>query len=59
MKSVIAMTKAEVTTPMTKPICWDRGVAPTRYPVFRSCDVAPALAAATQTIAPTQSATAW
>src|SRR3954468_4541501 len=32
------------------------GVAPTRYPVLRSCDVPPALAAAMQTTAPTQRA---
>src|SRR3954453_6080099 len=30
------------------------GVAPTRYPVFRSCDVPPACAAAMHTMAPTQ-----
>src|SRR5213592_2056048 len=35
------------------------GVDPTRKPVFRSWDVAPALAAAIQTIAPTQSAAPW
>src|SRR2546425_3094836 len=32
-------------------ICWRRGVAPTRNPVFRSCDVLPALAVATATTA--------
>ena len=37
-------------------LCWWRGVAPTRKPVLRSCDVAPALAAAMQTMAPTMSA---
>ena len=40
-KSVPPMTSVEVRTPMMKPICWRRGVAPTRKPVFRSCDVAP------------------
>ena len=44
---------------MMKPICCFRGVAPTRKPVFRSCDVAPAFAAAMHTRAPTQSATGW
>src|ERR1700693_78051 len=53
------MTSVEVRTPMMKPLCWLRGLSPIKYPVFRSCDVAPALAAATQTIAPTHSATAW
>src|SRR5438876_6058820 len=33
------------------------GVAPTRYPVFKSWDVPPAFAAAMQTTAPTQIAT--
>ena len=46
-------------TPMMKPICCRRGVAPTMYPVFRSCDVAPAFAAAMHTSAPTQRATGW
>src|SRR2546422_5813819 len=32
-------------------ICWRRGVEPTRKPVFRSCDVLPALAVATATTA--------
>ena len=32
------------------------GVAPTRNPVFRSCEVAPAMAAAMHTTEPTQSA---
>ena len=41
---------------MMRPICWYFGVAPTRKPVLRSCEVAPAMAAAMQTTAPTQSA---
>jgi hypothetical protein len=45
-----------VVTPTRSPICWRRGVAPTRNPVFKSCEVAPAFAAATQTMAPTMSA---
>src|SRR5687767_16030682 len=31
-------------------ICWFLGVAPTRKPVFRSCDVVPPLDAAMQTM---------
>jgi hypothetical protein len=53
------MTIAATTTPMSSPICCARGVAPTRKPVFRSCEVAPALAAAMQTMPPTQSAIGW
>ena len=41
---------------MMMAICWFRGVAPTRKPVFRSCDVVPPFDAAMQTIAPTDSA---
>ena len=37
-------------------ICWYFGVAPTRNPVFRSCEVAPPLEAATHTIPPTDNA---
>jgi hypothetical protein len=37
-------------------ICWLRGVAPTRNPVFRSCDVVPPFEDAMQTMAPTESA---
>src|SRR4029453_9159342 len=43
---------AEKPPAMTSPICWELGVAPTRKPVFRSCDVAPAIAAAMQTTDP-------
>ena len=46
-------------TPISKPICCLTGVAPTRYPVFRSCDVAPAFAEAMQTNDPTISAIGW
>src|SRR4051812_34976012 len=52
------MTSVAATTPTIRPICCERGVAPTRNPVFKSCEVAPALAAATQTTAPIDSATA-
>ena len=59
IRTVSPTTIEAVTTPMSSPICWARGVAPTRKPVLRSCEVAPALAAAMQTIAPTQSAIGW
>ena len=36
--------------------CWYFGVAPSKWPVFRSCEVVPPLEAAMQTIAPTDSA---
>ena len=50
------MSSADVVTPKRSPICWRAGVAPTMYPVLRSCDVAPATAAATQTTPPIVSA---
>ena len=37
-------------------ICWTSGVAPTRKPVFRSCEVVPPFDEAMQTMAPTESA---
>src|SRR5687767_5372125 len=37
-------------------ICWFLGVAPTRKPVFKSCDVVPPLEAAMQTMPPIESA---
>src|SRR4029453_12558972 len=49
-------TSDDVIAPIIRPVCWCRGVAPTRNPVLRSCDVAPALAAAVQTMAPTAGA---
>ena len=49
-------TTAETSAPMTIAICWFRGVAPSRKPVLRSCDVVPPLDEAMQTIAPTESA---
>src|SRR5437870_5238797 len=55
-RMVPPMTSVDTRTPMMRPICCFTGVAPTRYPVFRSCEVAPALAAAMHTIAPTISA---
>src|SRR4029453_15426762 len=48
------ITSAETMTPMMRPICCELGVAPTRKPVLRSCDVAPAMAAAMHTTEPTQ-----
>src|SRR6187551_151691 len=39
---------------MMRPICCELGVAPTRNPVFKSCEVAPAMAAAMHTTDPTQ-----
>ena len=38
---------------MNWPSCWRAGVAPTSWPVFRSCEMSPALDAATQTTVPT------
>ena len=46
----------ESSAPMTMAICGFRGVAPTRNPVFKSCDVVPPLDEAMHTIAPTDSA---
>src|SRR5688500_20279130 len=37
-------------------ICWFLGVAPTRKPVFKSCEVVPPFEAAIQTIPPIESA---
>ncbi len=56
--SVPPITKTEAIAPMIKAICCFDGVAPTRKPVFRSCDVPPALAAATHTTPPIVSASA-
>ena len=53
--TVKPITIEETIAPTNKAICWLRGVAPTIYPLFRSCDVAPALAAAIQIIPPTTS----
>ena len=49
-------TSAEASAPMRIAICWNLGVAPTRKPVFRSCEVVPPFDAAMQTMAPTESA---
>ncbi len=50
--SVAPMTKVETTTPIMRASCCFHGVAPMRKPVFRSCEVSPALEAATQTTPP-------
>ena len=50
------MSRADASAPMRMAICCSRGVAPTRYPVLRSYEVAPAFDAAMQTMAPTESA---
>ena len=49
-------TSAETSAPNRIAICWSRGVAPTRKPVLRSCEVVPPFEAAMQTTAPTESA---
>ena len=45
-------TRAEARAPKRMATCWLRGVAPTRKPVFRSCELVPPLEAAMQTMAP-------
>src|SRR5687768_15610261 len=47
------MKSAEVNAPIRIAHCWFLGVAPTRWPVFRSCAVVPPLEAAMQTTAAT------
>src|SRR4051812_46118550 len=44
------MTRAEVRAPTKIAICWAEGVAPTREPVLRSCEVVPPFDDAMQTI---------
>ena len=53
---VAPMAIEETIAPTNKESCWYFGVAPTIYPVFRSCEVAPALAAPIQIIPPTTNA---
>ena len=38
------MTSAPTVTPTTSAVCWRQGVAPTMFPVFRSCMTSPAMA---------------
>ena len=45
------MTKAPVITPTISAICCRQGVAPTIWPVFRSCMTSPAIAALLATTA--------
>src|SRR3954464_12888331 len=45
--------RAEPRAPIRIAICWARGVAPTRKPVLRSCEVLPPLDEAMQTTAET------
>src|SRR5688500_17109179 len=47
------MNSAEVKAPITIAHCWFLGVAPTRWPVFKSCAVVPPLEAAMHTTAAT------
>src|SRR5262245_55063887 len=47
------ITRADVKAPTRMDHCCFRGVAPTRYPVFRSCDVVPPFEDAMQTTAAT------
>src|SRR5207249_2492671 len=47
--SVSPMTSAEITAPTRIDTCCFQGVAPTRNPVFRSCEVVPPLEEAMQT----------
>jgi hypothetical protein len=50
------MNNAETAAPAMIASCWYLGVAPSRKPVFRSCEVVPPFEAAMQTMAPTDSA---
>src|SRR5688500_8934753 len=51
--TVPAIAQQANAAPMNCPSCCFAGVAPTRYPVFRSCEMSPAFDAATQTTVPT------
>ena len=53
-KSTVPATAQQANdAPMTWPNCWRAGVAPTRYPVFKSWEMSPAFDAAIATIVPT------
>src|SRR5437868_10812787 len=56
--SAAPMEITETATPISRAICCARGVAPTRNPVFKSCEVLPALADAMQTTPPIANANA-
>ena len=48
------IVSAATTAPISSPICCHIGVAPTIYPVLRSCEVSPAIAATIHITVPTQ-----
>ena len=50
--SVPPIAIVDTVTPINNPSCCFHGVDPTKYPVFKSCEVAPAIAAAMQTTPP-------
>src|SRR6185437_11192152 len=56
--SVPPTTNTDVITPIISASCCLEGVAPTRYPVFKSCEVPPAFDDATHTTPPMVSASA-
>src|SRR5579863_2955509 len=56
--SVAPTANTEVITPIISASCCFEGVAPTRKPVFKSCEVPPALDDATHTTPPMVSASA-
>ena len=47
---------ADIKLPMIMAHCCDLGVAPSKYPVFRSCDVVPPFEEAMHTMPPTDKA---
>ena len=56
---ITPITRAEEIEPTRIAYCWNLGVAPTRYPVFRSCEVVPPLDEAMQTMAAIDRAINW
>src|SRR5947207_666828 len=52
-RTVPAIAQHANAAPMNWPSCWRAGVAPTRKPVFKSCEMSPAFDAAMQTTVPT------
>src|SRR5438067_8562947 len=52
-RTVPAIAQHANAAPMNWPSCWRAGVAPTRNPVFKSCEMSPAFDAAMQTTVPT------
>ena len=49
---IAPITSADTATPINSPICCLYGVAPTKKPVFKSCEVSPEIAAITQITVP-------